>query len=41
MNGADFEKIKEEVRLYEGEKRFAHTLAVMREAEYICRNSTT
>ena len=36
MTNSDFEKIKEEVRGYEGEKRFAHTLAVVREAEYIC-----
>lgn len=37
MKNADFEKIKEEVRAYEGEKRFVHTLAVVREAGYISR----
>ncbi len=34
---ADLEKIKNIVSEYEGEKRFAHTLAVMREADYISR----
>lgn len=34
---ADFEKIKNIVAVYEGEKRFAHTLAVINEAEYISR----
>lgn len=34
---ADIEKIKSIVAEYEGEKRFSHTLAVMREAEYISR----
>ena len=34
---ADFEKIKSIVAKYEGEKRFSHTLAVMREVEYISR----
>lgn len=31
-----FEKFSEKVRNFEGEKRFAHTLAVIKETEYLC-----
>ena len=34
---ARFEKIKEKVRSLQSEKRFRHTLAVVREAEYIAK----
>ena len=33
----EFEKIKERVRAFEGEKRFAHTVSVVKEAEYIAK----
>ena len=40
MTDENFEKvlseIKTKVREYEGEKRFSHTLCVIKEAEYIC-----
>ncbi|MBQ8448341.1 MAG: bis(5'-nucleosyl)-tetraphosphatase (symmetrical) YqeK [Clostridia bacterium] len=37
MNAAHFEEIKERVRSLQSEKRFRHTLSVVREAEYIAK----
>ena len=37
MNGASFREIEEKVRSLQSGKRFMHTLAVVREAEYIAK----